>query len=390
MGLSILVFVSAYLPGYKAGGPLRSISNLVEQLGDEFDFFIVTADRDRGEDAAYDTIKPGAWNQVGRAKVRYLSPDEMGISTIIGLLRNTPHDLLYMNSFFNPVFTSLPLLAHRLRLVPKVPVLLAPRGEFSPGALSIHRTKKRLFRLASRALGLHKGIWWQATSELEGRDILREIGERSAGRRLFVAANLPRPAADLAASTPRAAKGPLRLAFLSRIVPKKNLLYALEALRDVSVPVQFTIYGPKEDDSYWRNCDEAIASMPSHVAATYAGAVHADQVVDTLSEHDVFFFPTLGENYGHVIVEALQAGLRLLISDQTPWRDLAACGVGYEFPLSNKRAFADAIEEMANTPFAERVKWRDAAKAYAAGVAAKGNAIADNRNMFLKAMESGK
>lgn len=34
----ILSFASYYLPGYKAGGPIRTLENLVENFSDEFDF----------------------------------------------------------------------------------------------------------------------------------------------------------------------------------------------------------------------------------------------------------------------------------------------------------------------------------------------------------------
>ena len=36
----ILVFIGGYLPGYKYGGALRSLVNLVNLLGDEFEFYI--------------------------------------------------------------------------------------------------------------------------------------------------------------------------------------------------------------------------------------------------------------------------------------------------------------------------------------------------------------
>jgi hypothetical protein len=43
---TILILNEYYLPGYKAGGPIRSISNLVSWLGDDFNFKIITTDRD--------------------------------------------------------------------------------------------------------------------------------------------------------------------------------------------------------------------------------------------------------------------------------------------------------------------------------------------------------
>ena len=42
----VLVFIDWYKPYYKAGGPVRSMVNLVEHLSDRIDFHIVTSDRD--------------------------------------------------------------------------------------------------------------------------------------------------------------------------------------------------------------------------------------------------------------------------------------------------------------------------------------------------------
>jgi glycosyltransferase involved in cell wall biosynthesis len=58
-----------------------------------------------------------------------------------------------------------------------------------------------------------------------------------------------------------------------------------------------------------------------------------------LREHDLFFLPTLGENYGHVVQEALLAGCPVLLSDTTPWRGLQALGVGWDLPLDDEAGF---------------------------------------------------
>lgn len=53
--VTVLTFARYYLPGFKAGGPIRTLSNMVEALGDEFDFRIVCSDRDFMDRAAYPT-----------------------------------------------------------------------------------------------------------------------------------------------------------------------------------------------------------------------------------------------------------------------------------------------------------------------------------------------
>lgn len=342
---TILTFVAWYLPGFKAGGPLQSIANLVDRLGDEFTFRIVTGDRDTGDTKPYPDIRPGTWQQVGKAQVCYLSPELQRLRPIARLLQDTPHDVLYLNSFFTPRFTTLPLLARRLGLAPRCPTVIAPRGEFSEGALALKTRKKRVFMAASRATGLHSGLTWQASTEHEAADIRRTMGPVAPDIR--VASDLPRRVPPTAQMAQRNPGEPLRVVFLSRISPKKNLLFALEVLAQVRVPVTFSIYGPKGDADYWHRCEKAMNALPPNVCAEHCGPVDPAQVIPTLRAHDLFFLPTLGENYGHVIAEAFQAGLPVLLSDQTPWRGLDATGLGCDLPLGQKEAFVRYIEEIA-------------------------------------------
>ena len=69
----ILCFVGHYLPGYRSGGPIRSISNLVENLGDEFKIHIICSDRDLSDKEPYANINTNTWKTVGKAKVFYVS-----------------------------------------------------------------------------------------------------------------------------------------------------------------------------------------------------------------------------------------------------------------------------------------------------------------------------
>ena len=66
-----------------------------------------------------------------------------------------------------------------------------------------------------------------------------------------------------------------------------------------------------------------------------------------MQQHHLFFLPTLGENFGHVIHEAVQAGCVLLLSDQTPWLDLSENQVGWALPLSSKQEFVEALTDVA-------------------------------------------
>ena len=127
----VLTFVGSYLPGYKSGGPVRTIANMVERLDDDLDFRIITADRDVGDAEPYPNIVVNGWNTVGNAQVFYASPCNQSLWHLAQMINETPHDVLYLNSFFSPIFTIRPLLARRLGLTPNKPVILAARGEFA-------------------------------------------------------------------------------------------------------------------------------------------------------------------------------------------------------------------------------------------------------------------
>ncbi len=378
--LKVLTFVPAYLPGFKAGGPIRSVATLVEALGDEIDFRVVTADRDLGDDVPYPDIITGCWRDVGKAGVIYRAPHQLRLLPMASLIRRTPHDAIYLNSFFSPRFTIGPLMAMRLGLVRRKPVILAPRGEFSAGALALKQAKKRLFLAAARTLGLYRKITFQVSSAFEQDDIIRALPGIATMSNVRIAANVPRKPDEAGTRAPRRPGEPLRIVFLSRISPMKNLAFALEVLREVKVPVRFTIHGPREDQAYWRQCQKIMESLPPHIQIRVEGAVKPDGVIAALAAHDLFFLPSRGENFGQAIAEALQAGLRLLISDVTPWRSLAEADVGHDLPLSNLKSFAAAIEAESGRPSDHRQA--EINKAFLASQWAVDETIRQSRELF--------
>lgn len=391
MNKRILILAEYYLPGYRAGGPVRSLSNLVNAMAEDFDWRVLTRDRDLLDYKPYAAVPIGQWVTVGPAQVYYAAPTDLGPIALWRQLRKMRPDLLYLNSFFSPRFSLWPTLAAWLGLLPGTALLVAPRGEFSPGALGIKPSRKKAFITLSQLLGLHARVAWHASTAEEAEDIHRALGSRAGT--IHVARNLgavpppvpERAAGDLAVGYPRQ-PAPLRVCFLSRVSRKKNLDYALKVLAQVQVPVQFTIYGPHEDPAYWAECQALVAALPRHVSVEVAGAIPHEQVHQRLSTHDIFFLPTRGENYGHVLAEALSAGLALLTSDQTPWRDLAERGLGHDLPLSDPAAFARAIDTMEGETAQQRAARRQRCMAHARRVLQDDASLQAHRQMFAAAV----
>ena len=165
--MTVLAILLHYLPGYQSGGPVQSLTNLVERLGDELHFRIITCDRDFMDAVPYTGVVVDGWNRVGKADVYYVSPPNRSVWRLARLIRKTRHDVLYINSFFDSVFTVKTVIARRLGLLPRVPAILAPRGEFSPGALNLDRRRKMAYLAVSLRLGLYRDLVWQASSDVE-------------------------------------------------------------------------------------------------------------------------------------------------------------------------------------------------------------------------------
>lgn len=381
---SVLSFVGFYLPGYKAGGPLRTIANMVDHLKDDVEFWIVTRDRDLGDSAPYAGVKINEWQVIHGAHVYYLSPERCTLRHISEVISKTDHDVLYLNSFYDPVFTIKPLLVRRFFRTGAKPCIVAPRGEFSGGALAIKRIKKKVYNAASNFFSLYDGVTFQASSEYEAQDIIAALGVSRAS--IEIAIDLPELRSTMGLSPAVGSKATdsdkLKVIFLSRISPKKNLDFAIKALSLTVKDIQFDIYGPTEDQSYWQECQTLIAQLPSNVAVNYCGSVMPSETQTVFSQYDLFFFPTRGENYGHVIAESLSVGTPVLLSDQTPWRNLESQGLGWDVPLASLNVFSEKIDQFAALAPDVRLTQRATVQAQAAKLLHCPEIVEANRNLF--------
>ena len=176
---SVIVLLQYYLPGFKAGGPIRSVANLVDVLGRDLKFRIATSDRDIKDRLPYDGIETNHWIRVGNADVLYLSPGWQGLRTLISLLLSaSPKDVLYINSFFSRRFSILPMLLRRMGVIKPQRVVLAPRGEFSEGALGLKPMRKKFYLILSQWLGIYRQVVFHASSRYEALDMTRVLKDR--------------------------------------------------------------------------------------------------------------------------------------------------------------------------------------------------------------------
>ncbi len=363
MKRNVLIFIDWYLPGNKAGGPVKSIVSLTDRLKDQFNFLIVTTDTDFGDDSPYPGIRSDQWiRSDDSTRIYYFSKKKLSYKGLKQVISGLDYDVVYINSYFSKFFSIYPLLLKKTGKITK-PVILAPRGMLGSGALELKSAKKKGFILMSKLSGLHNSVIWQATSDQEHQEISKIYGKNAV---IKTVQNLSQ-AKPVAHSIKGKISGELRLFFLSRISPKKNLSYSLRLLSKIpsEYKVIYDIFGPMEDPGYWEECCTIINHLPPNIKVNYRGEIKADQVQERIRSYHFLLLCTLNENFGHAIVESFLSGCPVIISDQTPWKDLEAHHAGWDISLEKEGEFLKVLTKAVLMDEKEYAGWSQDAIAFA-------------------------
>jgi glycosyltransferase involved in cell wall biosynthesis len=331
-----------YIPGTKAGGPVRSLFSLVSLLKNYFDLYIITSNKDLGSDKEYSDITPNVLFEKDAINYFYFSDSHNTVDHLLGLLTKINPNLIYLNSFWSFTF-SINIIRLKNKKLIEAPILLAPRGMLSKGALSLKAFKKHFFLLSARLFGWYKNVHFHATNKQEELDIKKRFPSAN----ITIASNLN--SGIVIQNTTLKKAGELNIFFLSRIAEVKNLHFALEILKDIppEIQINYDIFGNLEDRDYWARCTNIINGLPKNISVKYKNELAFNEVQNTIKNYHALLLPTLNENFGHSIVESLLTGCPVVISDQTPWNDLEKNHAGFAIALSNKQGFVEAIINLA-------------------------------------------
>ncbi|WP_144008748.1 glycosyltransferase family 4 protein [Enemella evansiae] len=312
MAPRLIIAAGPFFPARTGGGPVKSLMALavgISQRGDEVT--VLAADRDAGDPGPYPEHRRFS---APRVTVDYI-PSGSRADQLIGIVRTLwgkENYTLYVNSLFSPTFGMLPLLLARLRLTRPHRVVLATRGQFMRNALAHHARRKQLFLPFIRGV-LFRGIDLFHVTSQDERQELRSWAP--AERIRFI----PNTRLSRDAETRNAEPG--HLTYVGRVVPIKNVHVIFEALTRADRPLTLTVVGPEEDPDYAALCRAREAALPNNVTVEWRGTLDGEQIAEELSRTEVFVHPTQGENFGHAIAEALEAGCPVVIGVRTPWTE---------------------------------------------------------------------
>lgn len=378
---TLLLFTDWFPPAYRAGGPIRSCDNFVNAMRHYYKIKVITGDRDIGAHKPLPNIIFDQWMYYApNVDVQYLSKNKSIFFYTLKIIRETKCDYIYFNSFFSFRFTIVPLFLARLKFN-NLQVVLAPRGMLKSSALVYKPLKKKLYINIFKALGLAHRIKFHATDNQEKSDIVRYLGVNA--KNIVTIANFP-PAAQDNFQPINKAESEVKLIFLSRIHPIKNLHLLLLCLLKISprFKIEISILGPIEDDVYWEYCNDILARMPNHITFDVKGEVEHAKVKTLLQLHHAYVLPSAGENFGHGIFESFLVGRPVIISDQTPWKDLAIQKIGWEVSLSNLLLLTRAIETLAAMDEVTYNHWAWSAWNFARNYNLQSNLVAGYQKLF--------
>jgi len=306
---SVLIISEWYPPAFKAGGPIRSVYNLVKLLRAESDLKVLTSSYDLdGSNISHDAdyiIEANDARSIRKYVKAHAGP-------------------VYLNSMFSWNYGILPLFHSRK-------IYLSPRGMLKASALRHKPLKKRIYLRVANLLRLYAHTHFIASNQAELEEIKEHIKVHKGISILQNVSTEPREVTTPITKKP----GEAKLVHVGRIHAIKNLIFLLDVLERIETPIHVSIIGPIEDERYWGKCLTRIKQLQAKGhEIQYHGALPPEEIESMVLTAHVLTSPSLGENFGHAIFNALAVGRPVLISDRNPWQYLQRENAGWDVDLS--------------------------------------------------------
>lgn len=337
---SVVLTYDYFYPDFSAGGPIASLGNLTRLLKNEMPLRILTSAYHYKKGQFMEGIALDQWTVWRGFPVWYASNAWSIIRTVLGFKKGG-RTIFYLNGIFSVRYFLIPLM---LCVWKGYRIIVSPRGMLQEGAMKKGHAKKELYIAVVKLSRLLNKVVWHATDVQESVDIKLRIGQEA---QVYIISNVPvKPVEKV--QVIKKAQGQLHLVYYSLVSEKKNLDFFLQLLEHPSLcTVRLDIIGPIKDGSYWRKCQRTISQMKHPERIRYLGELSPDRSMEALQQYHGLVLPTLGENFGHAIVEMLSVSRPVIISDKTPWNDLSVMKGGFAVPLQQEK-WIPALEVMLN------------------------------------------
>ena len=329
----LLIYINYFYPGINSGGPAKSISNLINLIHKKIDVLIVTKNYDFKSKLTYNLPTNRLLTYKSKAKIIY-SSKKFSFQT----LKKTEigFNNVFLCGFFEPY--TFKTLFKLIFINPTKKYFILPMGVFSKIHIRQKRLKKRLYTFIFNLFKLYNKITFVFTSKEELNNASHHI--KTIPNYIFLP-DIPTKSFNVKFKKNKTPS----VVFISRIHPLKNLDFTIDILNKLKKSVNFDIYGPIEDKKYWEECLLKLKKTKNILNWKYKGVAYKN-VGKIFSDYDLFIFPTKGENFGHVIFEAMSNGCIPVISDRTPWSKAFENTLDFTCDLFDEKCFVKKIDDL--------------------------------------------
>lgn len=201
------------------------------------------------------------------------------------------------------------------------PHVVSTRGALRPVSFSDKRYRKRLFWELIERRRLERSTFVHATSQQEAAEIV------ALSKRIPVVVVPNGVSLPTAAHVRKAPSIARRALFLSRIQHNKGLVSLLKAWSHVRPHNWALRVVGSDENGHLGECQRLARTLG--ITVDFAGPKYGDAKWNEYRSADLFIHPSLSENFGISIAEALGCGLPVIATTGAPWEELVQSKSGW-------------------------------------------------------------
>lgn len=235
---------------------------------------------------------------------------------------------IYINGIFSFVFSVIPLI---ICFFFKKILIISPRGQIAPETLIKKKYVKLIYFYFLYFVQKYSSskIFWLVTSLREKNFLQYFINYSKLD--ITIVDNLN----DLNVKKIKPIKkkkNSLKLFYFSNLTKKKNILETINIIKNCgNKKIQLDIYGKIIDNIYFKKVSQEINKSPN---ITYKSYIDKNSDLEKVFlKYHLLIHNSLGENYGHILVESMAHGIPFISNDTHPWVDIDSDLEGFVSPL---------------------------------------------------------
>ncbi len=318
--MKILHVTPHFVPAYRYGGGVVSIAFLCQALsvlGHRVTVFTTNLD---GPRRLSRVMEPPAGLEA--VEIRYFpgsGPHRLGFSCALAQALApacVQADVVHVHGVYHFTTAATALVCRRLG----VPYVVSPHGVLDPACVSLgwHPKRAYLALLGWRDLRGASSVHFSSDAERKksavwGVPFRPVVIPNCVAVQEFDA--LP-PAGTFRQQHPEISSRPVIL-FLSLIAPKKGLDLVVRAVGElvrVGLDVHLAVVGPADDEKFFRRVRGWVRDERLDGRVTFTGLLTGPDKLAAFRDASVFVLPSLSENFGNSVVEAMACRIPVVIS----------------------------------------------------------------------------